>query len=305
MRRTLQRGGVHRQDKADTCGREIDLLKAGDGAGYVTAQHVDGDGIAKAQADLGGFLGGKADQGRAVIVGRPPFALGDNGIRVRLCCVGHTPVTGDNPVITCHLFCWPAVYLCHDTAQHRRAVNAAHGGIVFQPLGVACHLALLDVYEEIAGCDGRQVAGDGLPQVAVNLADGGKHRQAQTQRQHNCARAFARTADGGHGPTPARTPAQPVAERARGNADEECGECEQSQRARDPAECPKRQPPAAVEPACEAHKGCDCACGGKDERRCRQAAGAVPRIAEQCRRAHAVCSGQWPEGEDESGQQAV
>ena len=185
MGRAGEGGGVHRQDEPDAGVLEIHLAEAGDGRGDVAAKDVDGDFVAQVESHLGGFLGGKADQRRAVIVSCPPVSVGDAGVRGHLGGIGHAPVAVKHPVLARDLGRRLAVDPGNDAAQHRSAVYPADGGIVFNAIQKAVDLIRLQVDKEVGRRDLWQFARDGALDVAVDLADAGQHGEAKAKRQHH------------------------------------------------------------------------------------------------------------------------
>ena len=71
---------------------------------------------------------------------------------------------------------------CYDAAQHRGGIDAADGRVVRKDLAVAIDLVRLDVDEEIAGGTLWQLCRESAAQVAVDLANGGEHREAEAKR---------------------------------------------------------------------------------------------------------------------------
>ena len=182
---TLQRTGVHGENEADASGGEIHLAKACKRAGDVAPEDVDRHRVADLQAHLLGLFGGETDKGWAFVVFGPPFSRRDTRVLGHVACVGHPAVSFEHPMATRDLACRAVVDLCDDAAQHGGRLDTPDGWIIFQPLNVPVDLVLLDVHEKVTRGHLRQVAGDGIAQVAVDLANGGEDRKAETQRQND------------------------------------------------------------------------------------------------------------------------
>ncbi len=195
MRGTGQGRGVHQHDEAHADAREIHLPERGDGRGDVAPEDIDGDLVAKADAHFRRFLGGKAELRRAVIVFAPPHACRERGARGQRIRVAHGAVALDHPMAGGHFLRGAAVDAGDEAAQHRRVIDAAHLRVGGEAVQKPRHLVLLQIDEEEGGRALGKIARDGTAQVAVDLPDGGQHRQAEAEREHHRPGRAARPAD--------------------------------------------------------------------------------------------------------------
>ena len=182
MRRACQRALVHRQNKADPGVLPADIAETGDLGGDVAAQHVDRHCVSQLQPDLCGFLGGKADLGRAVIAFRPPLPgchFGSGWLRIG---IGDAAVAMHNPMPCGELFGALAVDFGDDATQHRSGLDPADGRIGIQPVLKARDLAGLNINKEIAGRYLWKFIRESIAQVAINLTDRRQYRQAKPER---------------------------------------------------------------------------------------------------------------------------
>ncbi len=192
-----------------------------------------------------------------------------------------------------------------DAAQHRRILLSGDTGNPGKTGAEAFDLVGLDVDEEVGWGDVGQVAGDGAPQVPVDLAHGGEDRKPEAERQDDRRRLLPRPADGGEGKAQRRATARVPAHAAGEAAQKQRGEGQEEERANDAAERPHREATGIGKPDGGKAKRRDQR--DKDERE--RPAGPAPafgaEVAEKRRGAHGAGAGERPEREDERRQRAV
>jgi hypothetical protein len=146
-------------------------------------------------------------------------------------------------VIARHVLRALAVDAADDAAQHRRGVDAADGGIVFDAVEEGLKLVGLDIDEEVGGRDLRQVPLDRGAQVGVDLAHGRQHGEAEAEGQNHRCRIRSRPADRAERSAQRRAPPDPTAARetAGQRADATRRQGQQQERAEDARRRAKRE----------------------------------------------------------------
>jgi len=195
-----QCGLVHHHHKPHAGGGKIHIPQAGDCPSNIAPQNVHGQGISKPKAQFGGLFGGKADLRGACIIFGPPCALENfRGVR-QGGGIGDATIAAHHPVITSDVLGGLPIDAGHKPAQHRCGLRATDLWVLIKAIQKSADLGFLDIDKEIRRGHIRKVARNRIAQVAVNLADGRQHRQAQPQRQDDRTCRFFRRGNCVQGP---------------------------------------------------------------------------------------------------------
>ena len=209
LRRPLQDSGGEYHDEVDIEGRPVDPAQARHLGRELAPQHVDGEGVAEAEAEVARHLFRQRDQRRPVMVRGPPFAGNDLRARRRVGGVGeadvalHHPFRAGRDLGLSHRH---AVDTHDPAAQHRHAAAVVGaGGLGDQPFE-GRDLVFLNVEEK----EGRPLAfpllADLGAEIALDQRDRHQHREPGAERHRDGDGGGARPAQIGEAESERRQP---------------------------------------------------------------------------------------------------